>query len=95
MVALMAALSVFMKPAITAKGIRANAFDLVEWKQIKSYEWQGDKLVLQVKAKFLPRWLAESSLKVAPDEQEVVNHFLKQHLPDKQVPPPTSVQVPA
>ena len=58
MVALMAALSVFMKPAITAKGIRANAFDLVEWKQIKSYEWQGDKLVLQLKQNFyLAGWL--------------------------------------
>jgi hypothetical protein len=57
MLALMAALSVFMKPAITAKGIRASAFDLGEWKQIKSYEWQGDKLVLHLKARFLPRWL--------------------------------------
>jgi len=40
--ALSFALLVLVKQAITTKGIRSDVFHFVEWKQIESYEWQGN-----------------------------------------------------
>lgn len=93
LLAFMSALTILIKPAITTRGIRAGTFDVVKWNEIESYEWRGNKLVLHLRARFLPRWLVQSSLKVASDEQSMVNRFLAQHLPDQQLPPPAAIRV--
>jgi hypothetical protein len=95
LLALMSASIVVVKSALTARGIRASVFDVIEWNEIESYEWRGTKLILHLRARLLPRWLAQSSLKVVPEEQAIVNRFLAQHLPEQQIQSPTPTQVSA
>ncbi len=93
--ALLNALLAFAKPALTKKGLRAGVAGIVEWKEIDSYEWQGNKLIMHRKTKFFSRWSNGSWFVVNPAEQEAANRILAQHLPNIQVQPPTPVQTPA
>jgi hypothetical protein len=82
-----------VKPAIRSRGILFPSALFVEWKHIGSYEWKSNALIVQIKSKFLLIWPRKLSLVAPSAEQEAVNHILTQHLPDKQVQPPISVQV--
>jgi hypothetical protein len=86
------ALTAFVKPALTNKGLRVGIAGIVEWKEFNSYDWQGNKLFLRRKTKLFNRWSNDSQFGVNPAQQEAVNQLLTQHLPDKQVQSPTSVQ---
>jgi hypothetical protein len=87
------ALTAFVKPALTNKGLRAGVAAIVEWKEFNSYEWQANKLIMHRKTKLFSRWSNDSQFVVNPAEQEAVNRVLSQHLPNLPVQPPTAVQV--
>ncbi len=78
--------------AITSKGLRVSSGYLVTWNQIKSYEWQGDKLVMRLNGKFLPARLRRVPVEVVSAQQEAVNQLLAQHLPGIEVQPPHPVR---
>jgi hypothetical protein len=81
-----------VRPAIKSRGILFPSALFVKWKNLGSYEWKSNTLIVQLKSKFLLISPRKLSLVVSPAEQEAVNHILAQHLPDKQVQSPTSIQ---
>lgn len=93
--AVLNALTAFVKPALTNKGLRAGVAAIVEWKEFNSYEWQANKLIMHRKTKLFSRWSNDNQFEVSPAQREAVNHILSQHLPNTPVQPPTSVQVTA
>ncbi len=89
------AITAFIKPALTNRGVRIGAGAIIEWKEFDSYEWQVNKLIIHRKTRLFSRWSNDSQFAVSPAEQEAVNHILSQHLPSTPVQPPASVQVTA
>ena len=91
--AALSALTALTRPALTRKGLREGFTIVTEWKDIDSYEWHGDMLIVHRKAQALPRWIHNHPVVLnRSSDREIVERILAQHLSGAQVPPSQPVQ---
>jgi hypothetical protein len=75
---------VIIGPNIRTSGI-LSAGDFIKWASIKSYEWHGNTLIVNVRVPLTAFWRVR--VPVAPTSKEAVDHLLAEKIPGKKVSP--------
>ena len=94
--AALSALIALARPALTRKGFREGFTTVTEWKNIDSYEWHGDMLIIHRKVQASPRWMHNHPVVInRSSDREIVDRIIAQHLPGSQVQPSRPTQATA
>ena len=75
---------IIIRPNIRTRGILSNG-DFIKWNSIKSYEWRGNALVINVRVPLTAFWRVR--VPVASTNKEAVEHLLAEKIPGKKVYP--------
>lgn len=69
------------RPALTRKGLREGFTIVTAWKDIDSYEWHNDMLIVHRKAQASPHWMHNQPVMInRSSDRAIVDQILTQHL---------------